>query len=96
MVDDINVQFIQDAERIGEVFEHESERFFAEMQQVQLPINYAKTVVLVAPTSAERLVQPYLTRMGIKAARVCKTFQVPRITDHCWQTTPHSGATNQA
>eukprot|EP00971_Amphidinium_carterae_P303362 6028019-Amphidinium_carterae.1 len=33
MVDDINVQFIQDAARIGEVFELESERFFAEMKQ---------------------------------------------------------------
>eukprot|EP00971_Amphidinium_carterae_P111701 2212237-Amphidinium_carterae.1 len=33
MVDDINVQFIQDATRIGEVFELESERFFAEMKQ---------------------------------------------------------------
>eukprot|EP00971_Amphidinium_carterae_P167517 3319218-Amphidinium_carterae.1 len=33
MVDDINVQFIQDAACIGDVFEQESERFFAEMKQ---------------------------------------------------------------
>eukprot|EP00971_Amphidinium_carterae_P103529 2049736-Amphidinium_carterae.1 len=72
MVDDINVQFINDAAKIGTVFEEESERFFAEMKQAQVPINYAKTVVLAAPTSAEQLVQPYLARMGISAARHSK------------------------
>eukprot|EP00971_Amphidinium_carterae_P349642 6491121-Amphidinium_carterae.2 len=72
MVDDINVQFIEDAEHIADTFEQESERFFAEMTQVQLPINYAKTVVLAAPTSAEKLVLPCIQRWGIKAARHSK------------------------
>eukprot|EP00971_Amphidinium_carterae_P273598 5430020-Amphidinium_carterae.1 len=72
MVDDINVQFINDAEEIGTVFAEESERFFSEMKQVQLPINYAKTVVLAAPTSAEQLVKSYLERTGISAARHSK------------------------
>eukprot|EP00971_Amphidinium_carterae_P186590 3703878-Amphidinium_carterae.1 len=72
MVDDINIQFIEDAEHIADTFEQESERFFAEMTQVQLPINYAKTVVLAAPTSAEKLVLPYIQRCGIKAARHSK------------------------
>eukprot|EP00971_Amphidinium_carterae_P196557 3900819-Amphidinium_carterae.1 len=72
MVDDINVQFIEEAGQIGAVFEEESERFFGEMQQAQLPINFAKTAVLAAPVAAERLVHPFLVQKGISPARHSK------------------------
>eukprot|EP00971_Amphidinium_carterae_P257108 5104552-Amphidinium_carterae.1 len=42
------------------------------MKQVQLPINFAKTAVLAAPTAAEKIVQPYLARRGISTARHSK------------------------
>eukprot|EP00971_Amphidinium_carterae_P003126 61284-Amphidinium_carterae.1 len=42
------------------------------MAQSQLPINFAKIAVLAAPTAAEKIVQPYLTRKGISAARHSK------------------------
>eukprot|EP00971_Amphidinium_carterae_P173209 3434163-Amphidinium_carterae.1 len=72
MVDDINVQFVAEASHIAADFQEESERFFADMHRAQLPINFAKTVVLAAPVAAEKLVHPYLAHKGISAARHSK------------------------